>query len=91
MALPGWPSNDIHGSISFADGAGSPATLTGEFTRGDIAISGLGVGSFWIFVPSTVKVGDEILRDPGTTTYANPDWAEWWAAGGKGPTPKVRR
>lgn len=44
----------------------------------------------WIFVPSSVKVGDEILHVPGTTAYADPDWAEWYVSDRTGPTPKVR-
>lgn len=32
--------------------------------------------SFWVFVPASVQVGDEIIRDPGTTAYADPVWAE---------------
>lgn len=47
--------------------------------------------AFWMFVPAGVKVGDEVLCDPGVTTYADPDWAEWWAAGGTGPGPSPRR
>jgi hypothetical protein len=43
-----------------------------------------------MFVPASVKAGDEVLSDPGTTTYADPDWAEWWAAGGTGPGPRRR-
>jgi hypothetical protein len=36
--------------------------------------------SFWMFVPASVNVGDEILSGPGTTTYADPVWAERYAA-----------
>ena len=43
MAMPNWPVNDLQGSISFADGSGVPVTLSDvDYTRGDIAITGLG-------------------------------------------------
>ena len=49
------------------------------------------VDGMFIFVPGTVKAGDDILPDPGVRSYANADWAEWYAAGATGPTPHGRQ
>lgn len=54
--------------------------VQGVYPRGTEGLQGLHRGS-WMFVPATVKVGDEILSDPGTTTYSDPVWAERYAAG----------
>lgn len=51
------------------------------FRRGQVPVAEQR-GGHWMFVPATVKVGDDILCDPGVTTYACPIWAERWVAPG---------
>lgn len=51
----------------------------GVYPRGTENLKARHPGTHWMFVPSTVKKGDEVLTGPGVTTYADPVWAEWYA------------
>lgn len=54
--------------------------VVATFPRGTADLAKKHPGCSWMFVPAAVKATDEVLPDPGVTVYADPVWAERWAA-----------